>query len=106
MPSFFRIDESTRDILSALNEFRNLHAKLIDEPVTEVMTLQEMVTLLKEKPNSPEKLAEILLKVRASLPEGFETWKKPVIRIIQEGVHFRKPLHYNFHLILVILVMC
>lgn len=83
-----RLDETSQELLSALNEFRNLHAKIIDEPVSEILTFLDMLTLVKERPNTETKITDLIKRTHKAVPESIQTWKKLLTRILKEGAHF------------------
>lgn len=79
-----RLDETSQELLSALNEFRNLHAKIIDEPVSEILTFLDMLTLVKERPNTEAKVTDLIKRTHKAVPESIQTWKKPLTRILRK----------------------
>lgn len=77
----------------AIYEFRNQHAKIIDEPPSEVLTDNEIERLCKLPPRNSEQLENFIKKSRRNmLPECFQSWNKIVLRILQNGPAIWKQL--------------
>lgn len=81
------------ELLQSLYEFRSLHAKIIDEPPNEILTDQEMLQIFNMRPNTEADLSGIIIKSRGKLPESIDSWKKTIVRILQEGSTYWKTLN-------------
>jgi hypothetical protein len=70
-----------------LKIFVENHCRIIDEPQNEILSSKEVVQVAKSKPNSEDCLLRIVQSFRRlqCRPESFDSWSKPILRIINEG---------------------